>query len=339
MDKQRLLELARHSINRTAPTNFTANQVNAAFRDELKKWAGTPNQFMKNRYDIYDVLIKVIDEAMPKKVLNPLAKFVNVIQVDDGQKAVIRQTRGKNRGKKFITKAAVSGVYETFRLDQADFEIPVHAVGGGATIDFQRLLDGAETLADVMEVLRDGIYEAVQVEICHALAAAYSAGSFPAANKKTSNGFDATKMAQLLGVVRAYSDDVAIFGTPAFVAGMGADAIVPAIAQAAQGIYPLDDIDSIHKFGRPLIFRGAPLVELPQSFEDETNTTKVLDDQYAFVLPGGKEKIIHLALEGQTQITDYTNRDASLEIYAWKKLGTGLVTYNDWGIFQNTSLA
>ena len=50
-------DIALHAAKGTAPANFTVENVNDAFIDGLKELAGSYNQFMKNRYDIYDIVM------------------------------------------------------------------------------------------------------------------------------------------------------------------------------------------------------------------------------------------------------------------------------------------
>lgn len=339
MTLEQLRELALHAAKGTAPANFTSENVNAAFADGLRELAGSVNKFMKNRYDIYDIVIEVADDVMPKKVISTLGSFAEIQVVPEGQRAMFRRRLGRNRAKKFLTQVGLSGVYETFRLDTEDFTVSAHAVGGGATVDFQRMIDGAESLAEVMNVLTEGMTDAVFYEVQKALSAAYTAGNFPAANKKTGNVFNANDMLEIVNVVKSYGDDAVIFATPAFIASMGPDAIVPPIPGVAQGIYAPDDLDAIHKTGLIRMFRGTPVVQIPQSFIDESNTKTWIDDQYAYVLPTGREKVVKVVLEGATQIKDHENKDNSLEVYIWKKMGAAILTYHNWGIYQNTSLA
>ena len=138
MTLQEFRDIALHAAKGTAPANFTNDSVNAAFIDGLKELAGSVNKFMKNRYDIYDIIIEAADEVMPKKVISALSAFAEVQVVGEGQKALFKRRLGRNRAKKFLTQVGLSGVYETFRLDSDTFELNAHAVGGGATIDFQR---------------------------------------------------------------------------------------------------------------------------------------------------------------------------------------------------------
>lgn len=339
MTHQELLTIALHEAKGTAPENYSNNQVKAAFVDGLRELAGSINDFNRNRYDIYDIVIRVAEEVVPMKVEAAIGQFAEIQNVPQGQRAVFRRKVGKNRAKQFITRVGLSGVYETFRLDTDTFPVEANAIGGGATIDFERMLDGVESLSDVMEALTDGLAYSIYGEVHKALRAAFNASSRPAANKYTSSTFEADEMVKLMSVVRAYGPGVAIFAPPEFVAAMGADAIVPVPSSGSYGgVYHPGDIDAIHNTGYIKIFRGAPVVEIPQSFTDENNTTTQIDPQMAYILPTGGEKVVKVVFEGQTQINDFKNRDNSLEVYAYKKMGVGIIAHNNWAIYQNTGI-
>ena len=334
-------DIALHAAKGTAPAEFTVENVNEAFVDGLKELAGSYNQFMKNRYDIYDIIIESIDEVLPKNVIDALGAFAEVKVVGQGEKAMFRRKLGRQRAKKFLTQVGLSGVYETFRLDADTFEVSAHAVGGGATIDFERMLDGAESLAEVIGIVTEGLENAVYVEVQRALNAALDV--MPATNK-VSGSWDPEEMVKLLSVVRAYGAPV-IYACPEFVAAMGPDAIVPVLHasdaesnKVAQGIYSPKDIDAIHDYGFINVFRGAPVVQLPQSFVDESNTETYVNPRIAFVMPAGQEKVVKVVLEGATQIRDHENKDNSMEVYAWKKMGCAILTHHNWAMYENTSL-
>ena len=100
-----LKEIALHAAKGTVPACF-ANQdvdVNAAFVDGLCELAGSVNQFMKNRYDIYEIMIETSDQVMPKNVIAALSPFAEVQVVPQGQKALFKVKTGKARAKKFLT--------------------------------------------------------------------------------------------------------------------------------------------------------------------------------------------------------------------------------------------
>lgn len=333
-------ELALHAARGTAPTNFSTENVNDALRDQMKDLAGSLNQFMKNRYDIYDIIIETADEIVPNKVISGMGIFAEVQVKGEGEKALFKKKTGKNRAKKFLTQVGLSGVYETFRLDSSTFEVSINAIGGGATIDFQRFLDGAENMAELMAIITEGLSDAAYVEVQKALVAAYSVAGVPTANRHSGSSFDADEMAKLVATVKAYGQNAVIFAPPEFVAAMGPDAIVPVPASGSYGgVYSPSDIEAIHNAGYINIFRGTPIVQIQQSFVDESNSQTWINPQLAYILPTGGEKVVKIVLEGPTQIVDHDNRDNSMEIDAWKKMGVGILTYHNWAIYKNTGIS
>ncbi len=336
---QEIKELALHAAKGTVPANFSKGEVDidSALRDSLKEYAGSINQFMKNRYDLYDIIIQAADEVVPNNVMDAVGIFAEVQTVPQGQKALFKRRLGKNRAKKFLTQVGLSGVYETFRLDSDTFEVSAHAVGGACTIDFERMLDGAENMADLMDIITEGLTNSVYVEVQKALKAAINASGRPSVNKFSGANFDPAEMLKLISVVRAYGTNAVIFATPEFVAAMGPDAIVP-VGTNYQGVYHPQDIDMIHNQGYINIFRGTPIVQIPQSFINDDNEKTYIDPQLAYIFPTGQERVVKIVLEGNTQINDFKNRDNSMEIHVYRKMGAAILTHHNWAIYQNTGI-
>ena len=339
MTIKELKELALHAAKRTAPSTYSVESVDAALLDGLKELAGDSiNTFMKNKYDIYEIISQAADEVVPDKVIDAMGAFAEVVQVGQGQKVMFKRgTLGRARAKKFLTQVGLSGVYETFRLDTDTFTVAFKAIGGAVTMDFERFLDGAESLAELMDVLTEAQVDGIYGEVQKALMNAATSTSMPARNK-AAGSYDADTLQGIVNTVKTYGGGATIFAAPEFIAAMGPDAIVPAIAGAAQGIYSPDDIDSIHRFGVIKLFRGTPVVELRQSFLDENNVEKWIHPQYAYILPTGKEKVVKIAMEGNTQMYDFTNRDNSIEVHTYRKIGVGILAFNNWGVYQNTAI-
>jgi hypothetical protein len=333
-----LKELALHSVRGTAPANYTTETVDEALRGELAAMCSSVNNFMRNRYDIYDIIITTADEVVPNKVIDVMGIFAEVKSVPQGQKALFKRGMvGRNRAKKFLTQVGLSGLYETFRLDNETFELGGKAIGGAAAIDFERFLDGADNMADLMDIITEGLTDAAFGEVQKCLIAAANAVGRPDANKVVENTFNGDKMFKLVSTVKAYGGSAVIFATPEFVGAMGPDAIVP-VGTNYQGVYHQGDIDAIHNSGYINIFRGTPIVQIPQSFIDESNTKTWINPQFAYVLPAGKEKVVKIVFEGNTQVWDLKNPDNSMEIHTYKKMGAAILTHHNWGIYQNTSI-
>ena len=333
---QEIKELALNAARGTAPENYSVENVNDALRDELNAMCSSINEFRRNQYDIFDIIIETADEIVPKKVIDYVGIFAEVKTVGNGQKAMFKRKLGKNRAKKFLTQVGLSGVYETFRLDTETFTVEAHAVGGAGTIDFDRMLDNAEIMPDIMDIITEGLTDSVFYEIQKALIAAYGAAGVPAANQKEGNNFVAKDMQDLVNVVRSYGTSAVIFACPEFVAAMGPDQIGDSSYKAA---YSPKDIEDIANTGYIKMFRGTPIVQMPQSFVDENNDKTTMNPQYAFVLPAGGEKVVKVVLEGPTQMWMRDNRDQSMEINAYKKMGAAILTYHNWGIYKNKSIS
>lgn len=334
-----LKDLALHAVRGTAPTNYTAETVDEALRGEISAMCTSFNEFQRNKFDIFNIIITAADEVVPNKVIDSMGMFAEVRVIPRGQKALFKRGLvGRNRAKKFLTQVGTSGVYETFRLDNDTFELGGHAIGGGISIDWDRFLDGADNMSDLMDIITEGLTDAAYGEVQKCLAAAINAVGRPDANKVIDSAFNGDNMFKLVSTVKAYGGNAVIFATPEFVGAMGPDAIVPVGVAGMQGIYHPQDIDAIHNNGYINIFRGTPVVQLPQSFIDETNTKTWLNPQFAYVLPTGKEKVVKIVFEGETEMWDWVNKDRSIELMAQKKIGAAILTHHNWGVYQNTSI-
>ena len=346
-DFKNLKALALHSAKGTAPTNFSSENVNDAFREELGKVCSDYITFMKNRYDLYDLMITTIDEIVPAKTIAELGMFAEIQTVGQGQKAVFKRKLGKNRAKKFVTQVGLSGLYETFRLDAEEFTVSAHAIGGAVRIDFERMLDGAETIAEYMDIVNEAMLDAVYYEVQKALISSFNSGI--AAGTTTVNGakinrsrtfidateFEAKSMQGLITIVKSYGNGAVIFATPEFVAEMETSVAVVPTTAAYAGIYHPQDIDDIRNTGFITMFRGTPIVQLRQSYTDDTHENTWLNPQYAFVLPTNGEKVVKIVFEGKTQVRDWTNTDGSMEMHVYKKLGAAILSTHNWGIYRN----
>jgi hypothetical protein len=338
LTNEQLKELALHAVRGTVPSTFSIGEVDTetALRDALRPLAGSLNRFEQHKHEIYEILIETADEIVPKKVIDAVGIFAEVQVVPQGKKVMFQKKIGRNRARQFVTRVGVSGVYETFRLDSKEFTIETGSLGGAISFDFERYLDGAESMTDLMNIITEDLSDAIYQEVHEALRAAVNATGRPTANYYVGAGFDADEMVRLINTVRAYGSAV-IFAPPEFVSAMGADAIVP-VGASYQGIYHPQDIDAIHNQGFINIFRGTPIVMMQQSFQDESNTSTWIDPQIAYILPVGSERVVKVVLEGETQITDINNADHSKELHFWKKGGVAILAHHNWAVYKNTDI-
>lgn len=329
-------------FGRKVPAEFAAADYDyeAALRDELAKLIcddkGKINRykFERNKYDIFELLSENLDEVLPRSVAAALDMFTEIIRVPQGTRPEFRVVRGKQRGKQFVTRATESGNYESFRLDRDHFDIYPVALGGSGYVDFERYLDGLDNLTDIYEVLNDGFVDRIFEMVQEALLQTWNLAGRPARNKVVATGFDAAAMRKLCSTVAAYGAP-AIYCSPEFAAEM-ANAIV---YQTAVKLSDQDMMD-VREQGYIGKFYGTPVIVLPQSFVDETNTKLAMNPSFAYVIPTGKEKLVKLAFEGNSYFREWEHEgDNSVQLQAYLKVGVGVVsTPNYWGIYYNSSI-
>ena len=341
-DITKLVEIGLQALKVKAPSKeFSVETCKKAFDGEISNNFGCKNMadFMRIKPDVFELLQEMADEYLPARLNATLAQFAEIKQVAQGQKVEFRLRKGWQRGKSFVTQVAPSGQYETFRLDVSQFTVPVKAYGAGAVVEWERFLNGQESFVELMQIIAEGIEDRIYEQIQGLLQAQRT--SMPISNYQTHNGFDTTKMDTILAAVRAYGRPE-IWCTQEFAGTITNMAnFVPSTGTPN---VPTADLDDIRNQGYVGVYKGARVIVMPQSFKDETNTEKIMDPQYAYIIPAGEERIVKIIMEGDTQIREYDKdtggMDWSTGIQMYKKVGLAIVTNpNYWGIYENTDLA
>lgn len=308
---------------------FSYADLNDTLRYELRELAGTPSSYRENKNLIFSLMEETIDDVLPKKVLEQYGQFAEIKTFSQGDKPVFTQritTSAKRRAKQFVTKVGLAGIYEVFKLDGKSYEVPTSAFGGAAQIGFEEFLDGRVDFADVLDIVMEGLDECVYLEIERALKGAVT--NLQSANKTTQSSFVETEMDKLLQIADSYGQ-ATIYCTYEFAATM-----VP-----AEGWVSNEMKNQKWNNGYLANYKGHRVIVLPQSYEDETNSKKVIDPSYAWIIPtGGNDKPVKVAFEGQTIVREIDNADMSKEIQVYKKMGVAAIITNNICVYKNTSL-
>ena len=344
-------ELAVDVIQKKVPTSFaqecTLEDVEETLREACRELAPTYYEYERNKTYIFEIIQTAIDVALPQNVLPVIGQFAEIQQFENGKIPRFEIKAGKNRAKKFVTKVALSGIYETFRLDKRYVDVTTSAYGGAAAIDFERYLSGEEDFGEYTSTIIEGLADAIYKEIWTALTSA--ATTLGKIGDGTTNYADVTGDGETWSTTEAGQILKLVTTAKRYSNGNGAMIVAtePVLQKFTNSIgndftpnTASSDLEELKQFGVIGKWTGNTLVELPNSFEDETNTTTVFGDEYAFVFPNNKKgKVVLVALEGPTQVDDFKNRDRSMELQAYKKFGVAIVTYNDWCMFKVSSLA
>lgn len=328
---ENIKQLALAAVRNTPVGNFSKEDTETALREELRKIASTPQLFEKNKWEVFELIQTAADDIIPVRVEQIMGQFAETQQVGQGNKATFKRRLGARRGKSFVSKVSPAGTYESFRLDSELFEIPTEAVGASAIVDWERYLDGLDDMSDLVNIIMEGLEDAIYKAVYAQLISAYTNTKMPAANKVTASGFDKKAMDRLIAVVKSYGGNCVIFCTQLFAANLDNE---------IKGSY-LNDSDKmeVRNQGYVGIFHGTPVVTLPIATETEANLKWAYDPSYAFIMPAGKEKVVKIVLEGDLQMNSWSNRDWSIEIEFYKKYGIGMLYFNNWGIYKDTSLS
>lgn len=308
---------------------FSYADLNDTLRAELRELAGTYQLYRENKNTIFELIEQTIDDVLPRRVLEQYGQFAEIKTFGQGEKPVFTQRitmASKKRAKQFVTKVGLAGVYEVFKLDGQSYEVPTSAFGGAAQIGFEEFLDGRVDFAEVLDIVMEGLDECVYLEIERALKGAVT--NLQAANKSTQTAFVEAEMDRLISIADAYGQST-IYCTYEFAATM-----VPETGWISDNMK-----DQKWNNGYLANYKGHRVIVLPQSYEDETNTVKVIDPAYAWIIPtGGNDKPVKVAFEGQTLVDERKNYDWSREVQVYKKLGVAAIITNNICVYVNTNL-
>lgn len=331
MTYNELLALGKVVVNAnpSAPTAYTWGEdkfsyatLNETFSQELNKL------HQDNPKQAYALMEEVINDVLPKKVLEQYGQFAEIKTFAQGDKPVFVQRiteASRRRAKQFITKVGLAGTYEVFKLDGKSYEVATSAFGGAAQIPFEEYLDGRVQMSDVLDIVLNTLDEKIYLEIEKALIA--SVANLQAANKHIDNKFDEAEMDKLLAVADSYGQ-ATIYCTFDFAATM-----LP-----AEGWVSNEMKNTMWNNGYLGNYKGHRVVVLQQSYTDETNSKKVIDPSYAWIIPGGAEKPVKVAFEGTAHMRETQNEDWSTTTHIYQKVGVGAMITNDICVYQNASL-
>jgi hypothetical protein len=338
LNKNDLITLARTVANANPSSQvaysfgeekFSYSDLNETLRSELKELAGTYQLYRENKNVVFSLIEETINDILPIRVLEQYGQFAEIKTFAQGDKPVFKQKiteASRRRAKQFITKVGLAGVYEVFKLDGREYEIQTTAFGGAAQVSIEEFLDGRVDFADLIEIVMEGLDEAIYLEIEKALIG--SVENLAAANKYAGAGFDETEMDRLVAVADSYGKST-IYCTYEFAATM-----VP-----SEGWISDNMRDQKWNNGYLANYKGHNVIVLNQSFVDEKNVTKVIEPGYAWIIPAGNsEKPVKIAFEGTTLVDERANADWSREIQVYKKLGVGALITNNICVYHNESL-
>ena len=311
--------------------NYSYSDLNGAFRAELNELVGSYALYRENKNTLFALMEEVITDVLPVKVMEQYGQFAEIKTYGQGERPVFVQKiteASKRRAKQFVTKVGLAGRYEVFKLDGRSYEVTTSAYGAACQISLEEFLDGRVDFATLLEIVMEGLDDKIYMEIAKALIS--SIDTLQDANKVAEPGFVEGEMDRLLQIADSYGNGRAtIYCTFEFASQM-----IPANNWASESVK-----EELWRNGYLANYKGHQVIVLRQSFTDETNTVKVIDPAYAWIIPGGAEKPIKIAFEGDTVMKEIESQDDwSRDLQFYKKIGVAAIVYNDICVYKNTNL-
>jgi len=333
-----LLKLAKTvaKANPSAPTaysfgdkSYSYADMNEALRVEFKALAPDYRTYKINQNTIFALIEQTIDDVLPNKVMEQYSQFAEIKTFAQGDKPIFTQKitqASRRRAQQFIGKVGLAGLYEVFKLDGRSYEVTTNAIGGAAQIGFEEFLDGRVDFADVLDIVMEGldacIYKEIEAQLIGAIA------NIQPSNFATNGSFNEADMDRLISIADSYGR-AAIYCTFEFAATMW-----PSDNRMSDAMKDQRWTGN----GYVATYKGHQVIVLPQSYDDEDNSIKTIDPQFAYIIPVGAEKPVKIAFEGGTIVDEYTNYDRSKEVQVYKKVGVRAIFSNAICVFQNTGL-
>ena len=312
--------------------SFGYSEMNETLRAEFAALAPDYRTYKINQNTIFALIEQTIDDVLPNRVMAQYGQFAEIKTFAQGDKPIFTQKitqASRNRAKQFIGKVGLAGLYEVFKLDGRSYEVTTNAIGGAAQIGFEEFLDGRVDFAEVLNIVMAGLDECIYMEIGKQLiGAAQNVQTANINNISYQNTFNEKEMDRLLSISDSYGGRATIYCTFEFAATM-----IP-----SENRWSDEMKNTMWNNGYLGAYKGHQVIVLPQSFEDETNSKKVIDPAYAWIIPTGAEKPVKIAFEGGTIVDEYTNYDRSKEVQIYKKVGVRAIFSNDICVYKNTSL-
>lgn len=334
LDKANLLSLMK-TVAQANPSgtysyqgeSFSYNALNDTLRNELNDLVGTEDLYEENKRTLFSLIEQTMDDVVPNRLINAYGSFAEIKTFAQGDKPVFKRRTGTTRAKQFITRVGLAGVYEVFKLGSESFEVGTSAIGGAAQIGFEEFLDGKVNFAELTQIIMDGMEELIYREIAQALMA--SINQLPAANRVAVAGFDEASLDYLVNTASAYGTPT-IYCTREF-----AVKIVPEDGWISDNMR-----DERWSNGYLANYKGIRVVILPQTLEDESNTRKVIDPGYCWVIPtGANTRPVKVAFEGTTHVRERNDKDDwSRDIQVYRKVGVGVMMTNNIFSYVDTEL-
>lgn len=285
---------------------------------------------MKRNLD-FSIIEEVIAELLPQKLEDIMGQWATIKTYGRDEEVIyVVKGLGKRRAMYGISYGARGGVYKARRLDEKNMSLSTKVYTCAVYVTLEEILLGKYTLAELMNNILEGMQYVIYTEVVNMLRTIKTFA--PNANKVTVAGFNGADMDRVIRVVGAY-------GRPVIVCFESFAAKINNLV-SWEGATPNvsgSDIEEYRQRGSISLYKGTPVIKLPNFLMDESNHKWAFSEADAFILPADEKPVV-VALKGEGYIKEVEHPTGSVEQNFHQILGVGMLMYNNLGIYTDSDI-
>jgi hypothetical protein len=318
MNRTELKDLLVAAARNKSVANFSATDVQYAATNALVEHFGFKDASFRDirsqKEAVFAVIEEVIDEVVPAMVMDRTGDFAEVQTFPRNASILYKipvSEASRRRMYKAIKPGARGGVYKAYRIDGFTLTVQpeVHTVGYAITLE--ELLTGQRTVQELVTIITDAWMEKIYTKVFEALVVAADAA--PAANQvSATNGLTIVnaQLDKLIAIAKNYGNPV-ILGFPAQLR------LLTNVPGTITGYANQADLDDIRNRGYIGIYKGIPLVELPNYIVSHRKTGPLewlFNENRLFIVPAGVRPV-RVAFQGESHIEEVKQPHGGFEYY------------------------
>ena len=271
-----------------------------------------------NKLEINAIITENVDFIVNNKVKEALEIFAEVSPVPHGTKKKYRVRNGRIKAE----YVALGSEIRRQKIYNKEVTAEPRAIGSAVYVELDDVLSGrAEAFTEMVDEMADAVFAEILKDIQATLTGAMA--NAPLANKYT-GAFNLAQVRSVANTVGAYGKPV-IIGTSIALSNITSDAgFKSAMSDSMK--------DAFNRDGFIGVWEGKALIQLPNTFTDETNTQWELPNDKLYILPVEADKPVKVTLEGDSvmlenqdfktgQITKKVLRKAGVNVLQVHNLG------------------
>jgi hypothetical protein len=334
MNKTELKQLLKGALSQDASVNF-ADREEAAVKALCEYYGLDPKadyREIKRNPRYFSVIEEVIDEILPERLTNIMGQFADIKTFGRDEEVIYKVEKiGKKRALMGIVPGARAGRYKAHRLDGYNLSISTSTITAGVFVNLEEILLGKASLADLMNNILDGVEYYVYKEIVKAMRTLKTLA--PKANVASAAGVSTAAVDGLVRVISAYGKPT-IFCFQSMAAKFnnltGLNSATPNIS--------VKDIDEIRDRGLVSIYKGTPIVVIPNYLEDEIdNSAWTFSEADAFIVPAAAKPVV-VAFQGEGYLKESEHTLGGAEMNYHRMMGTAVIFCNNCAVYSDTEI-